>query len=691
MFRIHHDTRPGRDRRPAGPVACGTYMNFQARVEGQPDRIESLRLFYAYGLKAFQQGHVRMREEGKAKGLSLYSADLRMDREPGLFFYWFELRLKDGRYRWAFPDPEKAGLVAETHLTSLAFSLKGDQVIPGFQVTVHAPDFKTPDWMKGAVIYQIFPDRFFRGSAFDKTHDPSLLTARRERIWHQEWNEAVDYKGKEPGGYLACDFFGGRLEGITEKLDYLVSMGVGVLYLNPVFEAQSNHRYDTGDYLKVDPLLGTNEDLAKLFAEADRRGIRLILDGVFSHTGADSLYFNRYDRYDSVGAWQEMRDGQPSPYSSWYRFVGESEVLRYRDPDSNPAEEPANPALICLGLEAALAEPLIGYECWWDFASLPNVNEDDLTYRDFICGPEGVLAYWLRMGSSGFRLDVSDELPDSFLRLLRQRVKEEKPDAFILGEIWEEPTSKISYGHHRDFLLGNTHDAVMGYTFRQQVLAFLDNSRQADQLALAFEKTMAITPLEALYTQMNLLGSHDTERIINRLAGPPQPESRADQAALSLSFQERERGEKLLLLASLFQLAFPGATAVYYGDEIGMEGYSDPFNRATFPWDRVEAGPASRLTRLLTEMMRLKRDTPVLRRGLFQVLYAQGDCLIMRRYKEKGRYDAFGEELPGLDLALIAVNRSDRPMTPPQGFEDLPLLGPLGGCVVLDGQVRISL
>jgi glycosidase len=668
LLTIRHYVTSPRYRSPSGPVPCGSLVTFRAALGDDSAQIDSVRLFYAHGLREFHQSYQRMEEESCQDDSAWFKCQVQMDEEPGLFFYWFEVRLRDGRYRWGFPDQASQGTRAETLDGSPSFSLDGSSPIPGFQLTVHAGDFVTPDWMKGAVIYQIFPDRFSRGSRFDRARAQELMQ-RPERIWHSDWREEVDFKGKAPQGYQACDFFGGTLEGIVEQLPYLASMGVTVLYLNPVFEAQSNHRYDTGDYLTVDPLLGTNDDLIRLFKEAGGLGIQVILDGVFSHTGADSLYFNRYGRYPSAGAWQEMRDGIPSDFTSWYRFAGDSEIKRYREEGD---------------CESATGEEPLLYECWWDFHCLPNVNEEDLSYRRFICGPDGVLAYWIRRGCAGFRLDVSDELPDSFLRLLRKRIKQERPDAFILGEVWEEPTAKISYGHHRDFLFGNTHDAVMGYTFRRQVLAFLQNKIKAEQVADAFENTLAVTPKEALYTQMNLLGSHDTSRIITELAGRPMPAGREEQARLSLTGEERKRGERMLILASLFQIAFPGAMAVYYGDELGMEGYDDPFNRRTYPWEAKGGPPESRLREQLASIMRLKSRTPVLKTGLFEIVSAREGAILLRRYKDGG-LDAFGKPIAGPSQAWIAINRADGTAAFPAQTGIGPL-GPESGAVYLDGE-----
>ena len=668
MLKIKHLVNSPDYRSPAGPVSCGSPIRFKVELEVNPVAVDSVRLFYLYGLEEFREGYCLMRREVDSGKNCLFSCDLVMDEEPGLFFYWFEVRLTDGRYRWGFPDPETRGMTAVTLECSPSFAVDGSEAIPGFQVTVHDRNLKTPDWMKGAVLYQIFPDRFSRGSRFDQARALELMN-RPERIWHADWTEDVDYEGLPPGGYEACDFYGGTLQGIIEGLAYLASLGVTVLYLNPVFEARSNHRYDTGDYLSVDPLLGATGDLERLFEEAGKKGIRVILDGVFSHTGSDSLYFNRYDRYGTIGAWQEMRDGIPSDYTSWYRFMA----------DEQEGQQSGEAACIRSPLDR---QPLL-YECWWDFHCLPNVNEDDLTYRSFICGPDGVLAHWIRKGCAGFRLDVSDEIPDSFLKLIRKRVKQEDPDALILGEIWEEPTARISYGRHRDFLFGHTHDAVMGYPFRQDLIAFLKDQIEGGTFASALEKMISITPKEALFVQMNLLGSHDTKRIMTELAGASSPGNRPEQASVRMTHDQRRRGGELLVLATLVQLAFPGAMSVYYGDELGMEGYDDPFNRRTFPEEALTGKEPDGLTRLVTGLTRLRQETPVLKTGLFEILHAGRDALVFRRYTRNSR-DAFGHPIQGPEEALIAINRGGDRVEFPSSIK-IPPLSERGGKVYLDG------
>ncbi len=405
---------------------------------------------------------------------------------------------------------------------------------------VYLPQKETPSpvtWAKGAVVYQIFPDRFCI------TGRPDPTKAKNPRTIHQSPLERPLFVQDEPE-YAATDFFGGTLKGITSRLDYLKELGVTVLYFNPMFEAASNHRYNTGDYFEIDPFLGTKEDFAAMCRKAHALGMRVILDGVFSHTGSDSRYFNKEGHYDTLGAYQSDQ----SPYASWFSF-GQT-----RD----------------------------DYASWWGFKTLPNVNETAPAYMEFICGENGVLRHWLRLGADGWRLDVADELPDEFLEAVRCAIKQERPDAWLLGEVWENAALKHSYGARRKFLQGKQLDGVMNYPWRSGIIESL-LQQSPDPLAYAIWDLQETYPPEALYLGMNLLGTHDTPRILTVLAGlgdvPKdwQPEYR-------MTAQNYATAAHRLRLAMGVQYFLPGMPSIYYGDEAGMEGFADPWNRRCFPW-----------------------------------------------------------------------------------------------------------
>lgn len=410
-----------------------------------------------------------------------------------------------------------------------------------WQLTVYDKSFQTPAWAKGAVMYQIFPDRFCRSAHYMRRE------AKNERKMHENWFDTPDFIYDTPD-YKGNDYFGGNLLGICERLPYLKELGVDVIYLNPVFESPENHRYSTGDYEQIDPYLGTNEDFERLCVKAKELDIRVVLDGVFSHTGADSIYFNKYGHYDSVGAYQ----GEASPYYHWYHFDGSR----------------------------------AGYACWWGFENLPNVNETAPDYLHFITGETGVLAQWQNRGASGWRLDVADELPDEFLDALRTRVKKTDPDALIIGEVWEDATNKFAYGQRRRYLLGAQLDSVMNYPWRTAIIDFIKHGDAAsfrrDVLSI-----LENYPAPVLDCLMNMLSTHDTERIINVL-GVEREVPHREAAAFQMTAEEYQKGVEGLKKAAFLQFALPGIPSIYYGDEVGLTGFRDPYCRMGYPYGKED-------------------------------------------------------------------------------------------------------
>lgn len=503
-----------------------------------------------------------------------------------------------------------------------------------WQLTVYDKNYKTPSWLKGGIMYQIFPDRFFR-SGEKKENVPS------DRILRDDFDGEPIWRPNEKGEVLNNDYFGGDLRGITEKLSYLFELGVTCIYLNPIFEAHSNHRYNTADYMKTDPLLGTEEDFKKLCESAGRVGIKIILDGVFSHTGDDSRYFNRYSRYDTVGAY----NSKSSPYFKWYKF------------DRYPDE----------------------YKSWWGFKTLPEVTEECPDYDEFICGKNGVIRKWLRLGASGWRLDVADELPDCFIDDLRVAVKTEKPDGILLGEVWEDATTKFSYGTRRRYLLGVQLDSVMNYPFAEAVTDFARNG-----VAESFESSVMTIienyPKEALDVLMNHIGTHDTERAITKIAGEKSDyRDRQWQSEHSLSEEEYKRGVKLLKLCAAIQYTLPGVPCVYYGDEAGMQGYKDPFNRAFFPWGRENR----ELQNYYIRLGKVRRSTDCLKEGEFIPVSSVLSCVCFER---RGKNDS----------CLLIANRNEQDITyylPPrwQNTSEVLLGESVGSSVLVPGLSAVIL
>ncbi len=526
--------------------------------------------------------HYRMDFNGQTPGVNHFSVDVRIG-DVGLYFYYFDLYTDFRRlYR---------GKLGEAVLCWQ----EGER----WQLTVYEPDFRTPEAVKGGVFYQIFPDRFC--DAVENKHMPFS-----DRFYQADKHAEPAWEPNETGGQLNCDYFGGDLPGIQSKLPYLRSLGVSYIYLNPIFEAHSNHRYNTANYLNVDPLLGTNRDFEQLCREASRYGIRIILDGVFSHTGSDSVYFNREGRYGSGGAWRDAR----SPYRKWYDF---------------------SPKYSC------------GYRSWWGFETLPEVNEDEPSYVEFITGEGGVIDTWLRRGAAGFRLDVADELPDAFIEKIRAAVKRAGADKLLIGEVWEDATTKYGFGHRRRYLLGKGLDSVMNYPFKDAVLGFVCG-QDARDAADAILSICEHYPAPALHTALNFLSTHDTERALTVIADEPaNGRGREWQSGRNVSGAAYEEGLILLKMAYALIFTLPGVPCIYYGDEVGMQGYRDPFNRAFYPWDSRE----TRLRPVLAQLAELRHTCEAFRSGELRVLRAEGGIL---------HYQRIGAE----ETAEIIANRTDK-------------------------------
>lgn len=487
---------------------------------------------------------------------------------------------------------------------------------PRFQLLCYEKDFKTPDWLPGGIMYQIFPDRFCNSGEPKEGIYP-------DKKMQPDWNVIPDWRPNEHGIITNSDFFGGDLKGITLKLPYLKSLGVTCIYLNPIFEAYSNHRYDTGDYEKIDPVLGNEEDFKELCAEAKKLGMHIINDGVFSHTGSDSKYFNRENRYPGNGAY----NSKESPYYTWYKFIEWPNI----------------------------------YNSWWGFNTLPEVEELSYSFDEYINGENGIIRKWIKAGNSGWRLDVADELPDEFIQHIREAVKAEDSDALLLGEVWEDASNKESYGSRRQFLYGNELDSVMNYPFRDAILGFLDCGDGRDMLEIVLN-VLENYPRPVIRSLMNLLGTHDTERVITLLAGERQNgRGREWQAATSLNPVQREYGLRRMRLASGILYTLPGVPCIYYGDEVGVEGYKDPFNRATFPWGNEDK-----------ELLEWYRQLGEMRHG--RSCLVDGD---LREFGSSGRTMGYIRE-DDKEMLLCVFNAADYTIhfrVPEEFVEGTPLLG----------------
>lgn len=469
----------------------------------------------------------KMAQNGSLEDYKIYEISLPLD--TGIYWYYFRYESAHGEFFVVRENVSRGVVSKEKGLC--------------WQQTVYEPTDSLPDWLFGGIIYQIFPDRFYKAEG-DKN------PAFEDRCYRDDWGGVPYYEQNGTVYSLGNDYFGGNFAGIKEKLPYIKSLGVTCIYLNPIFEAHSNHRYNTADYFKCDPVLGDKKEFSDLCMAAKKLGIHIILDGVFSHTGDDSIYFNKYKRYGEGGAY----NSEHSPYYSWFKFKGNREI----------------------------------YDSWWGVKTLPEVNEENPDYINFICGKEGVLQHWMKAGADGWRLDVADELPDVFLDSLRNTVKAVNKNAFILGEVWENATNKISYGNRRRYLLGKQLDSVMNYPFADGIINYI-RTANADALLDTVTEICEQYPPDALNLLMNHLGTHDTARILTRLSrNSDDLGSREAQADLKITDDELKLAKRRLKAAAVIQYTLPGIPSVYYGDEAGLCGAADPFCRGCYPWGKED-------------------------------------------------------------------------------------------------------
>lgn len=566
------------------PDSAGAVI-YSARLLMQKDGQAHVKSYPFEKLTAEKGTFEAQSDEGMAWWECRYTAE-----EPGLYWYSFILDKPDGEehlYRGAYGNARSGGDPA------------------CWQLTVYEKGYTTPDCLKGATLYQIFPDRFYCSG-----NPKADVPADREL---RPWNSTPKWRPNEHGEVTNQDYLGGDLKGIQKKLPYLKELGISILYLNPIFEAHSNHRYNTADYQKVDPLLGTEEDFVSLCQSAHKLDMKIILDGVFNHTGDDSIYFNRKGRYPIPGAYNSKN----SPFYDWFCFE--------QWPDK--------------------------YDSWWGFQTLPAVNESNPDYIDFITGKDGIIAKWLTLGADGWRLDVADELPDDFIRKIHERAKATKPETIILGEVWEDASNKIAYSSRRQYLLGHELDSVMNYPFAEAVIDFVRNNNAEDFL----ERILTITenyPKPVTDLLMNLLGTHDTVRILTRLVGEScEGKDREWQSVQSLSQEQYEHGIRLEKIAASLQFTLPGIPSLYYGDEAGMQGYKDPFNRKGFPWEHIR----SDLHDWYAWLASLRKHCPVLKKGQFVPISGASGCVCYARIDET-HPDIVAEKDA---LVVIANNNSE--------------------------------
>ncbi len=608
---------PLADKRPYGATSVGTptAIKFPLDTEMGVKRVFMV-IRQVFGEDTSYSERMEFKYAGREKNEDIFTLEF-VPKMWGVFLYRFEGELEGGAL--AFFGRGRDGR-----------AIRGDW-LPEWQLTVSKYAYKTPDWAKRGVTYQIFADRFC------KVGERKFI--KRGRL-HAYWNERPDIEefGKD---YRADDFFGGNIEGIISRLDYLVSLGVSLIYLSPIFESSSNHRYDTGDYLKIDELFGDEQQFAALIAECKKRGIEVMLDGVFNHTGADSIYFNKFGNYPSLGAYQSKH----SPYYDWYKFS-------------------AYPNL---------------YDCWWGSTVVPTVNKSAEGFRQLLMGEGGVLDKWTKMGVKGWRLDVVDELPIQFTSELCRRIKQLDDEALIVGEVWEDASVKIAYDLWRPYFMGGQLDGVMNYPFRRAILNFATGG---DVWAFRDSVTHILEnyPKQSLDVCMDIIGSHDTVRALTALSGAKAPASKRERADFALSAQAYEAAKRRLMFAAALQYTLPGVPCLFYGDEAGMQGFEDPLNRGTYPWGNEDeelvkrykalGGMRKRYADALTGETRFVDDGEmvVFRResanGALTVYANAGDKTLVRKAQGvdalTGRRISSRVTVPPIGVRVIADNANDK-------------------------------
>ncbi len=576
----HFDSRHADSKTPFGAQPQGTEIRF-ALASTRPGLLRATLVLERRHLSGNQEQlsyeplqRIAMTPEGHGLGTAFH-ATVRFD-EIGIFGYWFELETQQGRYalqnnkdtvHWT----REKGSLGPAVVERLPADTRG---IRRYRQTIHARDFTVPAWAHDAVYYAIFPERFRNG---DPSNDPRPGGGRVQDRYqghdverHARWIERPYKPGSGDGSDAVHnnDFFGGDLAGILEKLDDIRALGVNTIYLTPIFRAASNHKYDTADYTEVDPALGSHADFERLCAEAAKRGLRVLPDTSLNHVGADSRYFDRFARHtpaERPGAFRGGRIQAGSPYADWFSF----------DPGQ--------------------ASPDRQFKGWVGVTDLPEIDKGSRAFRDFAYGPGGVMQQWLDRGAAGWRMDVAPWVPDDFWREWRRAVKAHRPDAITIAETWFDASK---------YFLGDTFDGTMNYIFRSAALDFAAGG-DARRLAAQLEFMRESYPAQALLANMNLLSSHDQPRALHALGEREGSSASARRLA-------RQR----LRLAWLLQMTAPGAPSLYYGDEVGVSGGDDPFNRAPYPWADEGGAPDETLRADWRRLAALRQQHPVLRRGL---------------------------------------------------------------------------
>lgn len=544
-IKIYHNSQELNYRNPFGAIELGKTVKISLFSNRDVNVV-----IYVIGFDG-EKHSLLMKKESINNNEFMFTCEIETLNHLGLINYYFKITGTDIELYYGNNNEELGG-EGKIYLSNPKL----------YQITVYKKR-EVPHWYKNGIIYQIFVDRFFNGNEKGIVNNP-----KENSFIYGRWDDDPMYIKDINGNILRWDFYGGNLAGVKKKLNYIKALGANIIYMNPIFESPSCHKYDTSDYEKIDCMFGTEENFIELCSEADKLGIKIILDGVFSHTGDSSKYFNKYGKYESIGAYQSKE----SPYYEWYRF--------YEYPDK--------------------------YECWWGIDNMPNIDELNKNYVDYIIkGENSIIKKWLQLGASGWRLDVADELPDEFIKMIKKKMLDIKKSSVLIGEVWEDASNKVSYSKRREYLFGDELDSVTNYPLRNLILQFLKGHTDSYMVNKRIMNIYENYPIENFYSNMNLLGNHDTERILTVL------------------------GENfyLLKLSIIIQMTLPGVPLIYYGDEAGLKGNKDPDNRKTYPWNN----PNIELIDFYKKIISVRNSEELLRSGTFKPMYIVNDILAFKR------------------------------------------------------------
>lgn len=543
-------------KNPFGAIPVNEKVSFTITCDWQIAESVYLVVQKDYG-NTFE---VKMHSNGDKQ----YQVTIQLSEGQGLYYYFFKVTLQeDQQTKTIYYGNNQRFKGGKGQI------YENESEVKPYQLTSYLYEDPSPKWYREGVAYHIFVDRFYNGN-----EDGLVLNPKKNSFLYANQEDLPMYIKNKEGEVIRWEFYGGNLKGIIHKLPYLKKLGITILYLSPLFEARSNHKYDTGDFMKIDPMFGDEETFNELIQKTDQYGMHVILDGVFNHSGADSRYFNKFRTYDEKGAYQSKE----SAYSDWYTF------------EKFPED----------------------YKAWWGVKDLPKLNTEHPEVQSFIYEDKNsVIRRWSKLGLGGWRLDVADELSDTVLKGIRSALEETIPDSVLIGEVWEDASNKIAYDKRRHYIEGGMLHGAMNYPFRAIIIGLLKYTITPKEAAEKWMNLKENYPAEAFKSNLNNIGTHDTERILTAL---------------------NQDGSKLKQALTLL-FAMPGVPCLYYGDEAGVEGKEDPDNRRMYPWGKEN----KKIQSFVKNLIAIRNKEASLKEGDFYP-FSQGELMGIVRLLNKEEF-----------------------------------------------------